>query len=143
MGYFRLYGFAAWTLVLAEAGGVPLIDVNLVCDPVSGKWTDNLQLVRDVPFDWLEQPEFDGDSTAQRLQFVQRLAHQRSFEIFAERMVSEEFARHGIVGGVIKGDDETKEKVIGNIVARAASAFARLPFQRTNDWDEVEKLLND
>ena len=122
---------------------MPLIDVNLVCDPVSGKWTDNLQLLRDVPFDWLEQPEFDGDSAAQRLQFVHGLAHQRSFELFAERMVNEEFARHGIVDGVIRGDDETKEKVIGNIVARAASALARLPFQRSSDWDEVEKLLKD
>jgi hypothetical protein len=143
LGYFRLYGFAAWTLVLAEAGDAQLVDVNLVCDPVSGKWADNLEVLKEVPFVWLEQPEFDGNNAALRLQSVHELAHQRSFELFAERMVNEEFARHGFVDGVISGDDKNKEQVIGNIVARAASALARLPFQRTSDWDEVEKLLKD
>lgn len=141
LGYFRLYGFAAWTLVLAEADGAPLIDVNLVCDPVSGKWADNLQVLRDVRFEWLEQPEFDGHSAARRLQLIHGLAHQRSFELFAERMVKEEFFRNGIVGDAIRGDDQTKAKVIADIAARAASALARLPLQRTNDWDEVENLL--
>lgn len=143
LGYFRLYGFAAWALVLAEAGGAPFIDVNLVCDPVSGKWAENLEVLRDVPFAWLEGPEFDGDSAAQRLQSVHGRAHQRSFELFAERMVRDEFVRNGIVGHVVKDDEETRRNVIGNIVARAASALTRTPFQRSSDWDEVEKLLKD
>ena len=139
-GYFRLYGYIAWSVLLAETSQLANVSVCLICNPVNGKWTEDIGQFGDANAEWLSDARFNQRQATEWLSSVLQHAYELQLERAVGRLVRDEFLRHGIEGDRTAGE-EIKQKVIGEISARVSALVLRLPYERAVAWETVEKAL--
>ena len=62
VGHFTLYNVIAWQFTLAEAGGTPNAKIAFISNSLApGQWSDRAADEFDVPFDWLNSPDYSDE----------------------------------------------------------------------------------
>jgi hypothetical protein len=76
IGHFTLYNAIAWQLTLAEAGGMPNAKTALISNPLDpSHWSDRAAEEFDVPFVWLESPDYSDQFVRSKARFDAILRH--------------------------------------------------------------------
>ncbi len=102
IGHFTLYNAIAWQFTLAEAGGTPNAKIALISNPLDpSHWSDRAAEEFDVPFLWLNSPDYTDELSRSKARFNAIL--QYYFETNApkehSRIIDECFAQLGIAPG--------------------------------------------
>jgi hypothetical protein len=102
VGHFTLYNAIAWQFTLAEAGGTPNAKVALISNPLgTSHWSDRAAEEFNVPFVWLNNPDYTDEFVRSKARFDAILQHY--FEMNAPkeqiRIIDECFARLDIAPG--------------------------------------------
>lgn len=126
--------------VQRETSQLANVSVCLICNPVNGKWTEDIGQFGDANAEWLSDARFNQRQATEWLSFVLQHAYELQLERAVGRLVRDEFLRHGIEGDRTAGE-EIKQKVIGEISARVSALVLRLPYERAVAWETVEKAL--
>lgn len=145
IGHFTFYNVLGFQIVLAENSGVPNESIGLVSNPLSPlDWSDEAAALFDVPFDWLDRPEYGDTFETQRERVCEVM------RIYVDRSRPKEL--HRIVDAVCKkyglGEDdpvpeELRSRVFSEISARVAAHALNLPFEEAITEDQLRAAFGD
>jgi len=142
-GYFRLYGFIAWRILLAERSPLPGISRALVVDPVTRHWSESTASEFGLTPAWLEGAAFDQAAMGRRLAEVHRVADRLAREEEIGRIIDEEFSVASLVGDAGIDDESVLQKALWIISDRIARTYVGVPYSQMLSWDVVEQWLAD
>ncbi|MGA7384873.1 MAG: HNH endonuclease [Methylocella sp.] len=76
VGHFTLYNAVAWQFTLAETGGTPNAKIALISNPLDpSQWSDRAADDFDVPFEWLNNPDYSDEMVRSKARFDAILKH--------------------------------------------------------------------
>ena len=76
VAHFTLYNAVAWHITLAEAGGATEKKIALISNPLNpAQWTDAAAEKFDVPFEWLNSPDYSDEMARSRSRLEAILSH--------------------------------------------------------------------
>jgi hypothetical protein len=138
IGHFTLYNVISFQIVLADRGGSPNKKVGLVSNPLSpSDWTDSAAEEFDVPFTWLETPEYSVDRSRNRVNDLMRAYVDASRTSELHRIADTVFDKHGL-GENDPIPPDLLKKIIHEISTRVAAHMLSLPYEQSVD---VEALV--
>lgn len=143
VGHFTFCNTLGFQIVLAESGGVPSERIGLVSNPLSpSDWSDEAAALFDVPFEWLDHPEYDEtfETQRERISEVMRTYVDRSRPKELHRIVNAVTKKYGL------GEDDPvpeglQNKVFSEISARVAAHALSLPFVEAVTEDQLRAAL--
>ena len=84
VGHFTLYNAVAWQFTFAESGGTPNMQIALISNPLApSQWSDRAIEEFEVPFDWLNAPDYSDELVRLKQRFDDILQHY--FELHTPR----------------------------------------------------------
>jgi hypothetical protein len=76
VGHFTLYNAIAWQFTLAEAGGTKNAKIALISNPLDpSQWSDRAADEFDVPFAWLNSPDYSDEFARSRARLEAIIKH--------------------------------------------------------------------
>jgi hypothetical protein len=76
VGHFTLYNAVAWQFTLAESGGAPNARIALISNPLDpSRWSDHAAEDFDVPFEWLNSPDYSDEMVRSKARIDAILKH--------------------------------------------------------------------
>lgn len=142
IGHFTLYNLVAWQLTLAEAGGVPNTKIALISNPLKpGDWTGKAAEQFDVPFVWLDSPDYTDEMvrSKQRLDAALRYYFETNAPKENARLIEEALQELGIK----PGDPIPRERAseISALIAdKVTCHYMGLPYERRLSPERMEEL---
>jgi hypothetical protein len=81
VGHFTLYNAVAWQFTLAETGGRLNAKIALISNPLDpSRWSDHAAEDFDVPFEWLNSPDYSDEMVRSKARIDAILKHYFDFE---------------------------------------------------------------
>lgn len=145
VGHFTFYNVLGFQIVLAESGGVPNERIGLVSNPLSpAGWSDEAALLFDIPFEWLDRPEYDDtfETQRERVSDVMRTYVDRSRPKELHRIVDAVFEKYAL-GENDPIPEQLRSRVLSEISARVASRALSLPFEEVVTEDQLRAAFGD
>jgi HNH endonuclease len=143
IGHFTLYNVWAWQFTLAEAGGVPNRKIALISNPQDPRqWSDRAADDFDVPFEWLNNPDFSDEIDHLKARFYAIL--EPNFELNNQKaigqIIEECFKASNVAPGEAVPPDRLKE--FSNLLGRriALHTFS-LPYEETLSPERKAEML--
>ncbi|MCV9940401.1 HNH endonuclease [Boseaceae bacterium BT-24-1] len=132
IGHFTFYNLLGFQFVLAESGGTPEQAIALVSNPLSPTtWSVEAADLFDIPFDWLDRPEFDQDFVVQRQRISEayRPLGARARRKERDRIIDAVCDDCGL-GESDPVSDSVRIQIFSEIIARCAAHALSLPFEK-------------
>jgi hypothetical protein len=133
VAHFTLYNVVGLHMVLAESGGTPNLKIALAANPMAPAAVTPLKLAQeiDIPFGWLDGPEYPRDMTRarERLAAFVELAQKNALNRQTEAIIREVFEKHGIAEGTAVTDPIIKQTILNEIVQRFVLHIMNLPHE--------------
>jgi hypothetical protein len=104
VGHFTLYNLIAFSVVLSESGGSPDRQIALVSNPLTHAWSDRIAEELNVPFEWLDNPDYDYEDTQrsrERLGAIMELHFEMARNWEMKRIIEDVQKGHGLKEGDI------------------------------------------
>lgn len=145
VGHFTFCNVLGFQIVLAESGGLPNEKIGLVSNPLSpSDWSDEAAALFDVPFGWLDRPEYDPTFETQqgRVSAVMEAYFDRSLPKELRRIIDAVFEKHGL-GQDDPVPEPSRGEIRSEIRARIEAHALGLPFEQPITEDELRAALGD
>lgn len=145
IGYFRVYNFSAWNIVLAEGGATPNKSIALVSNPSNPvEWSDKISDEIDVGFDWLDAPKTSKDmaNVHEKIVSTFRRLDQNASSGQVEKIFREVCDKYGITNTPMNIiDPKVVQQVTSEIAVRIGCHMMNLPYEeRPSMKEEVARL---
>lgn len=145
VGHFTALNLIGFSIVLAEAGGVPNRQIALITDPITGVWSADIAERLNVPFEWLDSPDYDYDSMDRsRQRFDAMMTHQfttsRSREL--HRIIDDVLKGHGLKEGDLI-PPEMAASISQGIAGRAARQLLGIPSKTPITPEKMRQMFAD
>jgi len=143
VGHFTLYNAVAWQFTLAEAGGTPNAKIAIISNPLDPRqWSDRAGEDFDVPFDWLNSPDYSDEFVRSKARLAAIIRHYFELNIPKEqaRIIDECFEKLNIApGGVVPAE---KVRELNTLIASkvAHHAFGLLEEEKLSSERIAEML---
>jgi hypothetical protein len=88
--------------VLAESGGPPDRQIALISNPLTGRWSDRAADEFDIPFEWLDQADYDYEDTEwmkQRFDPVMKTHFELTKDTWMQDIIISVLKGHGLKEG--------------------------------------------
>lgn len=143
VGHFTLYNAVAWQFTLAEAGGTPNAKIALISNPLDpSTWSDNAAANFDVPFEWLNSPDYSDEMVRSKARFEAIIKHY--FESGTKKVYAKIIEASLKQLGFRPGDLIPQERV-GEVIKLAAMRLlyhARgLPFEEKLTPEQIGQII--
>ena len=143
VGHFTLYNVLGFQIVLLESGGAPNEFIGIVSNPLSpSDWSDEAAVLFDVPFEWLDRPEYDAtfETQRERASEVLRAYVDRSHPKELHRICDIVFEKYGL-GEHDPIPEKLQSMVFSEICERFATHALSLPFEEAIPEDQLRTAL--
>ncbi|MGP0010886.1 MAG: HNH endonuclease [Methylocella sp.] len=143
IGHFTLYNAIAWQVTLAEAGGTPNAKVALISNPLDPRhWSDRAAEEFDVPFVWLDSPDYSDQFVRSKARFDAILRHYFETNMPKERtrIVDECFEQLGITPNESAPSNKVGE-LSSLITSRITHHAFGLPEEQKLSPDQIAALV--
>lgn len=130
IAHFTLFNAVGWQIVLAENGGSPNLQMDIINDPLNPEnWSTIIDEELLIPFEWLNNPTYVDNFARATRQFNNMLERHFARARDAEfgRIFNEVFDENGIAEGDAVSDPLLKKKILGDIVQRIALHVHSIP----------------
>jgi hypothetical protein len=143
VGHFTLYNAIGWQFTLAEAGGTPNAKVALISNPLDpSHWSDRAAEEFDVPFAWLNSPDYTDEFVRSKARFDSIIQHYFDTNTPKERsrIIDERFAELGIAPGESVPPSKVSElsRLIGSRITHHAFG---LPEEQKLSPEQIAALV--
>jgi hypothetical protein len=143
VGHFTLYNAVAWQFTLAESGGTPNARIALISNPLDpSQWTDRAAEDFDVPFEWLNSPDYSDEFVRSKARVDAIIKHYFDVNIPKERarIIDECFAKLNIAPGETVPPDKVRE--LSNLIAHRVMHHALgLPEEEKLSPERIAEML--
>jgi hypothetical protein len=143
VGHFTLYNVVAWQFTLAESGGTPNARIALISNPLDpSQWTDRAAEDFDVPFEWLNSPDYSDEFVRSKARVDAIIKHYFDVNIPKERarIIDECFAKLNIAPGETVPPDKVRE--LSNLIAHRVMHHALgLPEEEKLSPERIAEML--
>ncbi len=133
VGHFTLYNAVAWQFTLAETGGTPNAKIALISNPLNpSQWSDHAAEDFDVPFEWLNNPDYSDEMVRSKARIDAILKHY--FDLNNPKaigqIIEECFKALNVAPGEAVPPDRLKE--FSNLLSRRVALHTvGLPYEET------------
>ncbi len=144
IGHFTVFNLIGFSVVLATSGGTADTCIGLISNPVTGAWSDCTTTTLDIPFSWLEAPQYDYETMSRSIQRFSKIMDFYVSESRAKqtsRIINDVLKWHGLT----KGDQiprEMAESISSEIASRYACHTFNVPFEKTLEAAKVREILD-
>jgi hypothetical protein len=126
VAHFTIFNMVAFSVVLSQAGGPANRQIALISNPLTGDWSDKAAEKFSVPFEWLDEPDYDYSDMLRSRQRIGVI-----MDYYVKASTERELGR--IVRDVTKGlglkeDQEVPPEMRFRISQEIADRFSRLLF---------------
>jgi hypothetical protein len=143
VGHFTLYNAVAWQFTLAESGGTPNTKIALISNPLDpSQWTDRAAEDFDVPFEWLNNPDYSDEFVRSKARVDAIIEHYFAVNIPKERarIIDECFEKLNIAPGETVPPDKVRE--LSNLIANRVMHHAfGLPEEEKLSPERIAEML--
>lgn len=131
VGHFTLYNVVGWHMILAETGGTPNLKIALATNPMAPAAVIPLNLAEkiDIPFEWLDTPDYDLKRPRERLSAFIKRAQNDALNRQTEAIIRGVFEKHGIAEGTAVTEPAVKQTILNEIAQRFGLHIMNLPHQ--------------
>ena len=114
VGHFTLYNLIAYSVVLSKSGGSADRQIALVSNPITCRWSDHIAQEINVPFEWLDNPDYDYEDMQRSRDRVDRI-----MKYYFKSTKDKGFRR--IIKSVLKGHGLKEGEIIPKEMALSIS----------------------
>jgi HNH endonuclease len=144
VGHFTLYNIIAWQFTLAETGGTPNAKIALISNPLApGKWSGRAADDFDVPFDWLNSPDYSDEFVRSKARLDAILTHYFELNTPKEhaRIIDECFKQVDIEPGAAVPPD--KVRALSNLISSKLTHHVfGLPLEEKLSAEQIARMLS-
>ena len=104
VGHFTLYNLIAYSVVLSKSGGSPDRQIALVSNPITCRWSDHIAQEINVPFEWLDNPDYDYEDmqrSRDRFGRIMKYYFESTKDLEVRRIIESVLKGHGLKEGDI------------------------------------------
>jgi hypothetical protein len=104
LGHFTLYNLIAYSVVLSKSGGSPDRQIALASNPITCHWSDRIAQEINVPFEWLDNPDYDYEDmqrSRDRLGRIMEFYFESTKDMEVRRIIESVLKGHGLKEGEI------------------------------------------
>jgi hypothetical protein len=143
VGHFTLYNLLAWQFTLAESGGRRNAKIALISNPLDpAKWTKVGAQEFDVPFEWIDSPDYSDEMARSKARFeaVMRHYYEENNPKQIGRLVDEACEHLGLEPDAPIPAARAEE--IANLASRkVVYHFMGLPFEQPLSAERMAELV--
>ena len=143
VGHFTFYNQIGFSVVLAESSGFPDRKIALISNPLTRAWSGRFADELDVPFEWLDNANYDYDDTQwlrQRFNSIMKLHFAMSNDQWLRHIISDVLNGHGLK----EGDLIPKEMALSvskEVSERVTHHVFNLPYKKSITPDQMRKAF--
>jgi hypothetical protein len=144
IGHFTIFNILAISIVLAPSGGPPDKCVALISNPFTGDWSDKVADTLDIPFIWLNNPDYDYenmDRSGQRLSSIMEYYVSSKRKEQTVRIIEDVLKGQGLTEGDLLTKDMANS-ISSKIAERLVHLVFNLPLEKKVDSAEVKETLD-